>query len=147
MIITPHLKVALSTEKGWLETDFAYNAMLKPAGVLPDGSFVATVEVSVSIPVELPAITAYNEAVHKGSFRTQWPVMKVSLEPQSFLIEKLGTYTLMDVTLEVGAQGMKKLVLQNDQALQAAGGVVFVPAGLRHPELVFPAFGQRLDFP
>ncbi|WP_126247610.1 baseplate J/gp47 family protein [Chitinophaga rhizosphaerae] len=121
VIITPHLKVALSTEKGWMETDFAYNAILKPKGVQQlNADNEATLEVTVTIPVELPAITAYKEAVHKGAFRTQWPVMKVSLEPQSFLIEQLGAYTLIDVTLDVGAQGMKKLVLQNDQALQAA---------------------------
>lgn len=121
LVITPHLKIGLTTAKGWLETDFAYSATLKPKlPQLPDQDNEVTLEVSMSLPVELPAITAYNEGVHKGSFPTGWPVMKVGLEPQSFLIEKLSAFTLVDITVEVGAQGVKKLVLQNDQALQAA---------------------------
>ncbi len=121
LTITPHLKLAFSTEKGWQETDFAYKASLIPKlPQLPGNDNEVMLEVLATLPVELPAITAYNEAVHKGAFRTQWPVMKVSLEPQSFLIEQLSAFTLVDVTVEVGAQGVKQLVLQNDQALQAA---------------------------
>lgn len=121
LTITPHLKVALSTEQGWLETDFAYKASIIPKiPQLIDKVNEVTLEVFVSLPVELPAIAAYNESVHKGAFLTQWPVMKVNLEPQSFLIEQLSAFTVKDVTVEVGAQGVKQLVLQNDQALQAA---------------------------
>lgn len=121
LTITPHLKVALTTEKGWQETEFTFNAALNPKlPQLPDAVNEVTLEVNVTIPEVLPAITAYNEKAHKGAFLTQWPVMKVSLEPQSYLIEQLSTFEVIDITLEVGAQGMKKLVLQNDQALQAA---------------------------
>lgn len=121
LTITPHLKLGLTTEKGWLETDFTFNAALQPKlPQLPDQDNEVTLAVNISIPVELPAITAYSEAVHKGSFHTLWPVLKVGLEPQSFLIEQLSAFEVIDITVEVNAQGVKKLVLQNDQASQAA---------------------------
>ncbi|MGN7721087.1 baseplate J/gp47 family protein [Chitinophaga sp. 22620] len=121
-IFTPFFEPQLTTEKEWLRTGMETKVELKPDLPVPNQSNTLqndfTLEVTVTLNESLPAVTAYNEAVHAASFGTAWPIMRVLLLPDSFLMETFRNFTVENVTVEVKVTGMKNLVLQNDQAIQ-----------------------------
>lgn len=121
-IFSPFFEIQLTTEKEWLKTGMVTSVELKPDLPVPGQSDILqndfTLEVTCALSESLPAVTAYNEAVHAGSFITDWPVMKVLLLPDSYLMEVFRNFTVENVSLGVNVTGMKNLVLQNDQAIQ-----------------------------
>lgn len=120
LVLTSMLNVALTGEKGWITDNLTLKAELIP-GVLvqdPELENPFTLELSADIPESLPAITKYNEAVHQGAYKTQWPVMRVLLKPEIYMMEVLSKLKVEQVGIEVEVKGMKNLILQNDQSVQ-----------------------------
>jgi hypothetical protein len=112
--------VNITTEKEWLSTGLTVTAELKPAvqNPDPDTENPYKLEVTIDINETLPAVTPYNEEVHLAAFPTQWPVVRVLLKPESDIATLLAAFRVENITIEVGAKGVRKLVLQNDQSVQ-----------------------------
>lgn len=121
-IFTPFFEVQLTSEKEWLKSGMIIKVKLTPDLEEADQSDTEqndfTLEVTATLDGSLPAVTAYNEAVHAGAYPTAWPVMKVLLLPDSYLLETFRNFTVENVSLGVHVQGMKNLILQNDEAIQ-----------------------------
>lgn len=120
LVLTSMLNVALTGEKGWITDNLTLKAELIPGVPVqdPDVENPFTLELSIDIPESLPAITVYNEAVHLGAYSTQWPVLRVLLKPELYMMEVLSQLKVENVGIEVEVKGMKNLILQNDQSVQ-----------------------------
>lgn len=120
LVLTPMLSVEFTGEKGWIRDNITMKAELIP-GVLvqdPELENPFTLELSADLTEAMPAITGYDEALHQGAFSTVWPVMRVLLKPERYMMEVLAGFKVESVGIEVEVKGMKELVLQNDQSLQ-----------------------------
>lgn len=121
LILKNALDIRLTGEKGWIAPDMVLKADLVPSpSDLPDQKeFNTTLTIEVLLNEAAPAVTAYNAAIHQTRLQTQWPVWTMSLQPNTFLLETMGIFTVTEVRVDVSAKGIRDLVLQNDQALQA----------------------------
>ncbi|HEY0612449.1 MAG TPA: hypothetical protein VGD35_22395, partial [Chitinophaga sp.] len=106
------LQLSLSGEKGWLQPD---SILITQLAKTLDGF---QLEISASLNNTSPAVTAYNEAVHLAGLSTQWPVMRVLLPPENYLLELFSQFSAESISIEVAASGVKNLLLQNDQSVQ-----------------------------
>lgn len=121
LVLTPLLTAALTGEKGWLTEGMTLSAELIP-GILvqdPELENPFTLKLTVELDESQPAVTAYSEALHQGSYNTSWPLIRVLFKPESYITGLMSGFKVETITLEVGAKGIKDLVLQNDQAIQA----------------------------
>ena len=89
-------------------------------------TFTAEIETSKLIltstfPVAAAPISPYNEAMHGAGYKTPWPVCRCFIKPDAFELERLADFSINNITIEVGAIGVKTLVLQNDDSVQPAG--------------------------
>jgi len=79
-----------------------------------------TIIIERLITTDQPAIVNYNQAVLKNTFTTQWPVVKIVLNTKGlsnpYIYEKLKTLVLTNAQISVDVEGVKNLVLQNDQS-------------------------------
>ncbi|MGB8192283.1 MAG: baseplate J/gp47 family protein, partial [Chitinophagaceae bacterium] len=134
--LTSSIEVSLTSEKEWISKDLLITADLTPPAV-PDPltENLYKLKVTATINETLPAITAYNEAIHLASYPSTWPVMRMLLKPESGMIDLLSPFRVNNVSIEVEAKGVKQLILQNDQAVQAVdspilpfGGVPLIKA-------------------
>ena len=122
LILSPMLNASMTGEKGWVSEGLVLKAELIPEipiefqNILLENPFVLEVTVTLSAAIE--AITAYNEAVHKESFSTRWPVLRMLLRPESFIMDTLSRFRVENINIEVEARDVKNLILQNDQSLQ-----------------------------
>jgi len=106
--------VALTGEKGWIApTIFKADYFAETLSHPPQVILVAT------IPSTEGAVIAFNTALHGLNYQTQWPVIRFFVEPDSFQLENLGSFVIQSVDVEVGVKGVKNLVLQNDESVQA----------------------------
>lgn len=74
-----------------------------------------------SFPSSSPSISPYNEAIHGPGYSTAWPVCRCLIRPDTFSLERLASFTISNISIEVEALGVKNLVLQNDESVQPAG--------------------------
>ncbi len=123
MILKNTLDIKLTSAEGWLVPDAVLNATLTPSPAdLPDQrEFNSTLAISILFNESAPAIVAFNAGIHKLFLETIWPVLSITLKPEAYLIEVLGKFTVQQVTIEVDVKGVRNLVLQNDQSIQAPG--------------------------
>ncbi len=122
LVLSSMLDVSLTGEKGWITDNITLQAKLTP-GVLvqdPDKENPFTLELSADLPESSPAIVRYNEKIHQAAFKTPWPVMRVLLKPERYMMEVLAGFRVENVGVEVEVKGMKRIILQNDQAMQPA---------------------------
>lgn len=126
LTLTNLLDVKMTGAEGWISPDSVQSITLTPiAPLIPDPKeFEATLAVSILFNESSPAITAYNETVHLARLSTGWPACTIRLKPDVFLLETLGQYSVTEVTVSVDVKGVKDLVLQNDQSVQAPGAPV-----------------------
>jgi len=78
------------------------------------------------------SIVAYNEEVLLEPFKTQWPVMKITLDidQDPYVYEQLKKLKIESADISVHVDEVKELVIQNDQSLLDAGKD-FQPFGIR----------------
>jgi hypothetical protein len=119
------LDVRMTTESGWISPDAILQAHLDPTpGGEAPGEHGARLVVTARFGEDAPAITAYDDAVHQAALQTQWPVWSMTPRPGALLVDFLSQFTVTEVEIEVGAKGLRDLVLQNDQAVQPADAPV-----------------------
>jgi len=106
------LQLSLSGEKGWLSPDSIVKTQLSKTA----SGF--QLEIAALLNNTSPAITGYKEAVHLAGLITQSPVMRVLLPPENYLLELFSQFSAESISIEVGASGVKNLLLQNDQSVQ-----------------------------
>jgi hypothetical protein len=110
-VLTTNLfRVSITSEKGWI------GPKTVSATVTRFNNTAHTLRFVFGIAKDDPAVTAYNAAVHGGSFETVQPVLQVLLnnEKADFGYKDLAAATLIDATIEVEVKGLKALQLSND---------------------------------
>lgn len=108
--------IAVTGEKGWIiPTVFQANYYAAQPGLHPP-----QVILILNLPATENAVIAYNEALHGPNFSTKWPLVRCFINPDTFQLENLGSFVVQNVNVEVGAKGLKNLILQNDESVQAA---------------------------
>ena len=80
-----------------------------------------TLRIALHLPEALPPIVAYQEKIHQAGIATIWPVLRVRVKPEAYQLETLGAFLVLRADLAVEVQGVKNLILQNDQGVQAPG--------------------------
>lgn len=111
--------VLFSGEKAWItpSTD--------PVKMPVDSTYVGaagtnTIVINRTITTEQPAVISYNPAVLTDPFNTEWPVMKILINKDSastpYIYEKLKTLVITSAQITVSVQGVKNLIVQNDQS-------------------------------
>lgn len=127
--LTSNIDVEVTTEEGWQKVDKIINAELQPLVHIEDQDLNSenafTLDISVLLPEAAPAVTAYNATTHEGAFTTQWPVIRVLLQPESFMLENLSPFHVDQIAVEVDVSGVQDLILQNEQAVQPVDKPVF----------------------
>lgn len=123
-ILGSMLDISVTGEKEWFKPDEIIKAEITadiPEGSQdPDQENPFTLDVHIKINESTPAITAYSEEIHHGNFNSNWPVLTLAINPESYLLETLSKFRVEQITIEVEAKGIKDLILQNDQAIQPA---------------------------
>jgi hypothetical protein len=119
-ITTAELKnaftVLFSGEKEWLApSDSTTKSPI-------DRTYVSanSIVIERTITVDQPSIVNYNAAILLNPFNTLWPVVKILLNTTDisnpYIYEKLKSLVLANTQISVDVEGVKNLVLQNDQS-------------------------------
>lgn len=117
------LDISITGENEWFKPDEIVKAELK-AGI-PEGSQNPnqenpfTLDIHVKFNESAPAIMPYIEKIHQSNFSSNRPVLTISVNPESYILETLSIFKVDEITIDVEAKGVRDLILQNDQALQA----------------------------
>lgn len=73
-----------------------------------------------TITIDQPAIVNYDGTVLLSPFNTAWPVVKIVLNTNDtsspYIYEKLKSLVLTSTQIDVDVEGVKNLILQNDQS-------------------------------
>lgn len=107
------LSVYFSGEEGW---------------IIPDGGPSATyydnngdLVIIRTISEAQKPVVAYNEEVLLQPIRTQWPVVKITLNTESqateYIYKDLSTRSVFTADIKVNVAGVKNLIIQNDDSL------------------------------
>ncbi|MEX2512681.1 MAG: baseplate J/gp47 family protein [Cyclobacteriaceae bacterium] len=81
-------------------------------------------------------VVSYNSKLHGDGYTTAWPVLRGVLKPYSFQLETLAKFVVSNIEIEVIADGIKNLVLQNDESLQPVNKPIL-------PFTSFPRIGNN----
>lgn len=106
--LTADVTCLLTTEKGWLE---------KQASSFKQLSDASTLQLSISLTGEDPAITSYLAATHQLSFTTDLPMLIVKLRHRSdapWCYPQLEDLFITKVDVHVKTDGLRTLALAND---------------------------------
>lgn len=107
-------KLAFSTENGWLEADIDPDKVAVNGGM---GNQDIELGFRCTIPLTAPAICVFEEA----EFSSPWPMVKFILnqDQPDFPYTVLKQIRLKSVSLKLKVEGIRELVLHNDQAALA----------------------------
>lgn len=123
-------KVFLTSDKDWLQADFAATT---PIQITSSGGIYQLI-VTVSLPVKAGAVVPYNQTIHKENYQTDNPVVRLLMNVQddkSFAIyQALSKAVVTKVQIDVDVTGMKNLAVENDN-------------GKLDPSKPFLAFGPQ----
>ncbi len=107
--------VLFSGEKEWIVPSTEPKSPIDRTYVSGSSIFIER-----TITVDQPAIVNYNRETLLSPFNTSWPVVKISLntsDPSTpYFYEKLKSLVLSNAQISVNVQGVKNLILQNDQS-------------------------------
>lgn len=111
--------VLFSGEKEWISP--SSDTSKSPADATYVGpSGTNTIIIERTITTDQPAIVNYNKAVLKNPFTTQWPVVKIVLNTNNasspYVYDALKGFELNSADITVDVEGVKNLILQNDQS-------------------------------
>lgn len=125
--------VLFSGEKEWIAP------AISPAKLPQDVTYLGaaatkTIIIQRTITVDQPAIVPYNKDVLMDPINTAWPVVKIMLNTDNnvspYVYEKLKALVVNNVSIVVDVEGVKELILQNDQSKLNASKP-FLPFGSR----------------
>ncbi len=123
----------LSGEEEWITPSENTSKLPSDATYLgPPGS--NTIIIQRTITEDQPAVTMYNQEVLGELFDTPWPVAKIELNTtytgNPYIYQVLKGLEVLSVKIDVDVQGVKNLIIQNDN-------------GLLDPSSPFQPFGSR----
>jgi len=105
--------ILFSGEKDWIVPSIANQTYI---GALGTNSIV----IVRTITPDQPAVVNYNKVILKSPFATSWPVLKIALNINDgstpYIYEKLKSLVLVSTQISVKVEGVKNLILQNDQS-------------------------------
>jgi hypothetical protein len=111
---------AITGDKGWITPQFTeafqLTTTIDPTTSQPVSTGTLTVKATL-LSTDAPVV-AYSAAVHGDGYSTGWPVIRCMLQPYSYQLESLDSFSVTGVDIAVCAAGLKNLVLQNDESLQ-----------------------------
>ncbi|HLP10607.1 MAG TPA: hypothetical protein VK177_01680, partial [Flavobacteriales bacterium] len=125
--------VLFSGEKEWITPS------TNPAKLPQDFTYLGapitnTIVIQRTITVDQPPVIAYNKEILLDPFETQWPVMKILLNTQDtsnpYIYDKLKNLIVTNCTVTVDVNGVKELIVQNDESTLNASKP-FLPFGGR----------------
>lgn len=124
LLLENMLDIFITGEEEWLKPDEIVKAELtadiEEVSQNPDQENPFTLDIHVKLNESAPAIMPYSEETHQKNLNTNWPVITISVNHESYLLEKLSIFKVDKITIEVEAKGIKNLLLQNDQTVQPA---------------------------
>ena len=122
-------RVQLSGEKEWIEPESASLNL----GLNSQGDKKVLIFTLEYFP-EQPPIVAYNQETLGDPMSTSWPIVKITLNPDSalqpFLFSHFKDRKINNIAINVDVKGVRNLVIQNDQ-------------GILDPAKPFLPFGSR----
>ncbi|MGZ4036767.1 MAG: baseplate J/gp47 family protein, partial [Bacteroidia bacterium] len=108
--------VSFSGEKAWIPP-VASTTKLPHDNTYISGSSIV---IERTLTVDQPAVIPYNQTVLLSPFNTQWPVAKSVLNTSDtsnpYIYEKLKALVITNAQIFIEVDGVKNLVLQNDQS-------------------------------
>lgn len=102
--------IFLTGDKGWTSPLFFQT--------YANDTHNVTLTLTTNLTEKDAPVVSYNSKLHGDGYTTRWPVLRCVLRPYSFQLEALDKFVVSSVDMEVSANGMKNLVLQNDESLQ-----------------------------
>lgn len=111
-VISAGLKVFLTSDKNWVNAG-------NPAVTFSAGEEEHSLRMVISLAPGIPPVSPYNKKVHGENFSTESPVIRFLVDagvPEGYQVySALAESDLLSATLNVEAEGMKDLTLENDQ--------------------------------
>ncbi len=101
----------LSGEEGWLVPDYF------SAHLINNGSDQPTIEITMRVEESSMAIVAADPDVHTGAPPSVWPVARFLLKGDSGHYAVLAGIEIESVAISVQVDGVKKLIVQNEESL------------------------------
>lgn len=121
------LKAIYTGPKGWYEAPVPSSQMSWSA---PDGTGtrIPTLRVTLSLEAGDDAIELYVEDLHQEGMETEWPVLKLELDPEAYAYDGLIEFQPDNTTIAVSAEGLEDLFVQTDLGVVDASQP-FLPFG------------------
>ncbi len=123
--------LSVTGDKGWVSPLFTEKFKLATTT-----DPIITLTFKVTLSEKDPPVVAYNAKLHGDGYSTAWPVLRCIYQPYSFQLEALDKFVVSSVDIEVSAEGIKNLVLQNDESLQPVNKPIL-------PFTSFPRIGNN----
>lgn len=117
------LEVALTGTEGWLMPDSFSAELANTAGAL-------TLRLRLSVGEASAAIVAFDSALHGAGPASRWPVLRCLFRGETGIYETIDGLTVDSANIEVGADGVRDLVVQNSD-------------GPLSPDKPIPLFGSQ----
>ncbi|HTF04397.1 MAG TPA: baseplate J/gp47 family protein [Bacteroidia bacterium] len=113
--LTGALNIYFSGEEEWIAPERINSVLYENNGDL-------LIECTISQAQK--AVVAYNEEVLLQPIRTEWPVMKITLNTNDpateYIYRDLSSKSIFTANLEVNVTGVRNLVIQNDDSVLSA---------------------------
>ena len=120
--------ISLTGDKGWT-TPIFIQSYKKVSGSV-------TLTLTTNLTVKDAPVVSYNSKLHGEGYTTAWPVLRCVLKPYSFQLETLDKFVVSSIDIDVNVDGIKNLVLQNDESLQPVNKPIL-------PFTSFPRIGNN----
>lgn len=120
--------ISLTGDKGWISPLFIQKYANESGNIL--------LNLATNLTTKDAPVVSYNSILHGDGYATAWPVVRCILMPYSFQLESLDKFIVSSVDIEVSADGIKTLVLQNDESVQPVNKPIL-------PFTSFPRIGNN----
>jgi hypothetical protein len=120
--------LSLTTENGWMAPLFMQSYNNESEG--------PSLKFTTNLTDKDAPVVSYNSALHGEGYTTDWPILRGILKPYSFQLETLAKFIVSSIDIEVAVEGLKNIILQNDESLQPVNKPIL-------PFTSFPRIGSR----
>jgi len=130
--------IAITGDKGWVSPQFTEGFKLTTNidSLTNEPVTTGIFTLNAILSEKDSPVVSYNASVHGDAYSTAWPVLRCILQPYSFQLESLDKFVVNRVDVDVNANGIKNLVLQNDESLQPVNKPIL-------PFTSFPRIGNN----
>jgi len=122
--ISNGVQLYLSGAKAWIQPA-VFSAIIGPD---PSNLSLYRLQIVINLDSVTPAVVPFSTALPGVAFDTPWPVLKVVLDQGAAMYKDLYNFRMRSASIDVAVNGVKNLVLQNDQS-QLNPGKPFQPFG------------------